>query len=299
MLLQELNNETKGKDSHAYLNLYTDIRTLAKCMNQINNEVLDVNDALKTTKETVERLEKRLKTVTAHKQVLLDQSEQLFQKFQNFLPIEQLRCNALQFFQNCSAVADRRPIDNEFLNQIAPLLPTSQQSLLHSTPLYKFGSGRACYNEDKKCLDSTHQPREQYWDAQCNLCKLYGHIQWNCPQHRCLQCGTNCGRKPRTCKDKKKPFTILTAWTTQTACVQKKSKRRHAPQRVSPPDNGLLADNPIPLIDTITASLYVASGTSNQILVKLIAGCDRNVVKLCVWEDIRNSRAAETHKTEV
>jgi len=90
-LLQELNNETKGKDSHAYLDLYTDIRTLAKHMNQINNEVLDLNDILKTTKETVERLEKRLKTVMAHKQVLLDQSKQLFQKFQNFLPIEQLR----------------------------------------------------------------------------------------------------------------------------------------------------------------------------------------------------------------
>jgi len=31
-LLQELNNETKGKDSHAYLDLYTDIRTLANRM---------------------------------------------------------------------------------------------------------------------------------------------------------------------------------------------------------------------------------------------------------------------------
>jgi len=44
MLLQELNQETKGKDSHAYLDLYTNIRTLANCMNQINNEILDVKD---------------------------------------------------------------------------------------------------------------------------------------------------------------------------------------------------------------------------------------------------------------
>jgi len=71
-LLQELNNETKGKDSHAYLNLYTDIRTLANRMNQINNEILDVKDTLKNTKEEVERLEKCLKVVSVHKQVLVD-----------------------------------------------------------------------------------------------------------------------------------------------------------------------------------------------------------------------------------
>jgi len=218
-LLQELNNETKGKDSHAYLDLYTDIRTLANRMNQINNEILDVKDTLKNTKEEVERLDKRLKVVSAHKQVLVDQSEQLFRKFQNFLPVEQLRRDAPQFFRNRSVVTDPRPIDNEFLNQIAPLLPASQQSLLHSTPLYKFGNGRARWNEDQGRLDSTHRPREEYWDAQCNLCKLYGHIQWNCPQHRCLNCGTNCGKKPGQCKNKKKPFTVL------SARVQKKKSK--------------------------------------------------------------------------
>jgi len=133
-LLQELNNKTKGKHSHAYLDLYSDICTLANRMNQINNEILDVKDTLKNTKEEVERLEKRLKVVSTHKQVLIDQSEQLFWKFQNFLPVEQLRRDAPQFFQNRSVVADPHPIDNEFLNQIAPLLPASQQSLLHSTP---------------------------------------------------------------------------------------------------------------------------------------------------------------------
>jgi len=244
-LLQELNNETKGKDSHAYLDLYSDIRTLANRMNQINNEILDVKDTLKNTKEEVERLEKRLKVVSTHKQVLVDQSEQLFWKFQNFLPVEQLHCDAPQFFQNRSVVADPRPIDNKFLNQIAPLLPASQQSILHSTPLYKFGNGCARWNKDKGCLDSTHCPREEYWDAQCNLCYLYGHIQWNCPQHHCLRCGTNCGKKPTQCKNKKKPFTVL------STRVQKKSKRRASPPRnITTPDNGLLADNPIPLFDT-------------------------------------------------
>jgi len=287
-LLQELNNETKGKDSHTYLDLYTNIRTLANHMNQINNEILDVKDTLKNAKKEVERPEKRFKVVSAHKQ-----SKQLFWKFQNFLPVKQLCCDAPQFFQNHSAVADPCPINNEFLNQIAPLLPALQQCLLHSTPLYKFGNGRARWNEDKNHLDSTHRLREEYWDAQCNLCKLYGHIQWNCPQHCCLHCGTNCGKKPRQCKNKKKPFTVL------SACIQKKSKRRSSPPRNIPaPDNRLLTDNPIPLINTTTASLYVVSGTSNQILVKLIAECDWNVIKLHVWEDIHNSRAAEMHKTE-
>jgi len=128
-LLQELNNETKGKDSHAYLDLYMDICTLANRMNQSNNEILDVKDTLKNTKKEVERLEKHLKVVSAHKQVPVDQSEQLFRKFKNFLPVEQLRRDAPQFFRNRSAVANPRPIDNEFLNQIAPLQQASMWRL--------------------------------------------------------------------------------------------------------------------------------------------------------------------------
>jgi len=108
-LLQELNNKTKGKGSHAYLDLYSDIRTLANHINQINNEILDIKDTLKNTKEEVERLEKCLKVVSAHKQILVNQSKQLFWKFQNLLPVEQLRRDAPHFFQNRSAVAEAWP----------------------------------------------------------------------------------------------------------------------------------------------------------------------------------------------
>jgi len=44
-----------------------DICTLANHMNKINNEILDVKDTLKNTKEEVKRLEKCLKVVSAHK----------------------------------------------------------------------------------------------------------------------------------------------------------------------------------------------------------------------------------------
>ncbi len=42
-------------------------------------------------------------------------------------------------------------------------------------------------------------PRKEYKHHQCKFCKLYGHIQWNCPQYACPHCRKACGHKPIHC----------------------------------------------------------------------------------------------------
>ena len=46
---------------------------------------------------------------------------------------------------------------------------------------------------------STWQPHVEYRHHQCNFCKLYRHIQWNCPQYACQHCKKACGHKPHQC----------------------------------------------------------------------------------------------------
>jgi hypothetical protein len=46
---------------------------------------------------------------------------------------------------------------------------------------------------------STWTPREEYKNHQCNFCRLYGHIRWNCPQYACPHCRKACGHKPAQC----------------------------------------------------------------------------------------------------
>jgi len=123
MLLQELNNETKGKDSHTYLNLYTDIHTLANRMNQINNEILDVKDTLKNTKEEVERLEKHLKVVSAHKQVLLTKASSCFRSFRTSSPSNSFAVMPHSSFRTAPP-----------LLTLTPLITNFSTKLPHSSP---------------------------------------------------------------------------------------------------------------------------------------------------------------------
>ena len=42
-------------------------------------------------------------------------------------------------------------------------------------------------------------PCERYRNYQCDMCKLYGHIQYNCPQYACPHCRKACGHLPDKC----------------------------------------------------------------------------------------------------
>ena len=43
----------------------------------------------------------------------------------------------------------------------------------------------------------------------CNSCLLFGHVQWDCPNHHCLNCGKACGNKPGSCRRTREPYVIL------------------------------------------------------------------------------------------
>lgn len=47
---------------------------------------------------------------------------------------------------------------------------------------------------------STITPREVYRHYQCSLCKLFGHIQYNCPKYACPHCHRACGCCPDKCR---------------------------------------------------------------------------------------------------
>ena len=46
---------------------------------------------------------------------------------------------------------------------------------------------------------SIHQPRPEFVHKQCDHCRLYGHLKWDCPKYQCPHCKTNCGRTPPRC----------------------------------------------------------------------------------------------------
>ena len=75
-----------------------------------------------------------------------------------------------------------------------PDRPTTNQ--YHHLAYYK--------NEKVYKWTSMFRPREKYNKHECHLCRLIGHIQWNCPDYRCTHCNRSCGHKPENCKQNPK-----------------------------------------------------------------------------------------------
>ncbi len=75
---------------------------------------------------------------------------------------------------------------------------------------YSQGSARyAIYKQSQLKFYSKHIPRKEYCEYKCQICLLYGHIQWNCPQYVCPRCKQNCGHRRENCTALRRNFDMV------------------------------------------------------------------------------------------
>ncbi len=70
-----------------------------------------------------------------------------------------------------------------------------------TNPLWKKQSIVWAFNSKKSeyVWESMWKPRQEYVHHQCDRCKLFGHIKWDCPTYQCVFCFRNCGHTPIKC----------------------------------------------------------------------------------------------------
>jgi len=73
-----------------------------------------------------------------------------------------------------------------------------------SNPRWSGQNAHGIVHPDTKKIEyfSNWKPRSEYKWRQCDFCRLYGHIQWNCPQYACPHCNRACGHTPSKCPKK-------------------------------------------------------------------------------------------------
>jgi len=73
-----------------------------------------------------------------------------------------------------------------------------------SNPRWSGQNVQGIVHPDTKRIESfsNWKPCLEYKWRQCDFCRLYRHIQWNCPQYACPHCNRACGHTPSKCPKK-------------------------------------------------------------------------------------------------
>ncbi len=134
------------------------------------------------------------------KEALQDQwniHEQIAASFLSSIPCNIIQQDAPHFFNN-------NTLDNRYVDE--GIRPFTYDEFKRKAPqqlvIYFSQStmAMAIYKETCPGFYSCHIPRTKYSDYLCEKCHLYGHLKWDCPQHICDRCKSNCSHKPKTCK---------------------------------------------------------------------------------------------------
>ena len=203
-----LYQETEGTKAGTFIRLYQTVYQQARQASQLKEEIANALESLQETKNTVESLEKRLRLVCNHQQHHEKTCNNTLLSFQSSISHRAIYDNAPEFFRTKFGVTAPAP-DTLTPEQVATQIPEIPQMQQHIAILPQYRVQPCTFNTTKKWLDSLTCPHPEHHDYMCNSCLLFGHVQWDCPNHRCLNCGKACGNKPGSCRRTHEPYVIL------------------------------------------------------------------------------------------